>query len=267
MSPVVAPSSQPRTEGRRAVDVVLVGLAGEPSDAPTLACGAALARAYDGELHTLHVEPDAAGVVHADQELARAGTVLDARLLVLGTRNAAGGGRTGGASWGASMPEGTARNTSGRGGPGTTTRGLLADPHHPLWLQRGPWAPPDRILAAIDVPDRDRAVLEAALDLATRLQSSLAILHCQDAGRTTCCTRDRASFERWTERLVAQAPAQPPELQVLHLAGPPVRALARHMELADLVVLGRGSRRGLGRVLHEAVATRRGPLLVVPTPA
>jgi hypothetical protein len=32
-------------------------------------------------------------------------------------------------------------------------------------------------------------------------------------------------------------------------------------------VLGRGSRQGLGRVLHDAVATRRGPLLVVPVSA
>jgi nucleotide-binding universal stress UspA family protein len=224
---------------------VVAGLAGDPSDQSTLEAAAALARSHLGEVHALHVESGADGVTHADLELARASDELGAEFLVIGKRSAP--------------------TSRGRGAPGTTTRGLLAEPHHPLWLQRGAWSPPDRILAAIDDPERDRGVLARAHDLAARFRASLVVVHCQETGRPAESTRDRKWFERWALEQLGEARVA--DVQVLHLVGPPVRALADHIERADLAVLGRGSRQGLGRVLHDAVATRRGPLLVVPVSA
>jgi len=225
--------------------IVVAGLAGDASDESTLAAAGALARALPGEVRSLHVDRSGGRVAYADVELARASDELGAAFVVIGTR---------------------ARPASrGRGAPGTTTRGLLAEPRRPLWLQRGAWSPPDRIVAAIDDPERDRAVLAGAHDLAQRFHASLTVVHCQDTSRPTGVDRGRAWFEHWIGAHVGDRPEV--EVQVVHLAGPPVRALADHVERADLAVLGRGRRQGLGRVLHDAVTTRRGPLLVVPAQA
>lgn len=238
-------SSQAGGAPPRGHPYVVAGVAGDPSDESTLEAAAALARSLLGEVRSLHVEPGADGVTHADVELTRASDALGAEFLVIGKR---------------SGPAPRAR-----GAPGTTTRGLLAEPHRPLWLQRGAWSQPDRILAAIDDPERDRGVLERAHDLAGRFRAGLVVAHCQEAGRPAEGARDRKWFERWVEEHLGVPRAA--EVQVIHLVGPPVRALADYVERAELAVLGRGNRQGLGRVLHEAVAIRRGPLLVVPASA
>lgn len=250
MPPLEAPLSARLASHRDGGPVVLAGIAGDPSDEDTVSAGAALARALEGALHTLHVEPDSDGATYADLALSRASDALAARFVVIGKRAALG------------------PSTPGRTPPGTTTRGLLAEPHSPLWLQRGTWSPPDRIVAAIDQPERDRAVLALATELAERFHASVAALHCEELGRPTCCARDRAWFERWVATELARGAGRPDvEVQVVHLSGPPVRALAGHLDRADLTVLGRGLRPGLGRVLHSTVAARRGPLVVVPASA
>lgn len=247
MPPLEAPSTRRADSHREVGPVVLAGLARDPGDEDLLDAATALSRALDGALHTLHVEPDPDGATYADVALRRASDDLAARVVVIGTR----------------APSGPC--VAGRGRSGTTTRGLLAEPHVPLWVQRGPWAPPDRIVAAIDVPDRDREVLARAAELAACFHADLVALHCEELGRGICGGKDAEAFERWVGRELARAARRPEaEVQVVHLAGPPVRALAGHLERADLTVLGRGQRPGLGRVLHQTVAARRGPLVVVP---
>lgn len=230
---------------QRGHPLVVAGVAGDSSDESTLDAATALARSVLGEVRSLHVEPDADGVTHADLELIRASDALGAAFVVIGKRS------------------GPVQR--GRGAPGTTTRGLLAEPHRPLWLQRGAWSPPERILAAIEDPERDRGVLARAHDLCARFHACLVAVHCQETGRPAESSRDRGWFERWVEERLGEPRAA--EVQVIHLVGPPVRALAEPIDRADLAVLGRGCRQGLGRVLHEAVSSRRGPLLVVPVSA
>lgn len=222
---------------------VVAGVAGDPSDASILDAATALARSRAGSVHPLHVERGGDAEAHVELELARVSDELDAELLVIGCR--------------------TLRD---RRAPGTTTRGLLAEPHRPVWLQRGAWSPPDRIVAAIDEPERDEAVLEQARELARGFRASLAAVHCQWAGRPGELGRDRSWFERWVRERLEPAGADL-DVEILHVAGPPLRALADPIGRADVAVLGRGRRRGLGRVLHDAVTSRRRPMLVVPAPA
>ncbi len=242
---------------------MLVGIARDPSDAETLAAGEALARALGGAVTVLHVDPDVDGATHADRGLRSACAELAPEVLVIGTRY----------------------HARGRTQPGTTTRGLLAAPPCPLWVHRGAWTPPDRVVAAIDEPERDAPVLARAFELAVRFQASLVALHCQEAGRPTAAPRDRDWFQAWVQGALDAGRAARREacaagtccgrhddgerdgevdIQVVHLCGPPVRALMGHVERADVAVFGRGERPGLGRVLHEATQARRGPLLVVP---
>lgn len=242
-------------EAPRAPRIVLAGVAGEPSDDEVLDAGAALARALAGVLDLRHVEPDPDGVTHAERELARLAEALPAYVVVLGRRGVS--------------PD----YVRAHAWPGTTTRGLLAALHRPLWLQRGHWSPPERILAAIEDPERDRGVLELALEVAAGFHADVTALHCAEPGAAPASAAHGADegsgFERWVARVTREhaldaGSPTPPEVRGARVAGPPIRALARHLERADLVVLGRGTRQGLGRVLHATLAMRRGPLLVVP---
>jgi len=239
-------TSSTSSTARRFAPVVLVGVAGDRSDVATGAAGNELARRMGARVHELHVAPNREGEVHPELELRRVAAELDAALQVIGQRSNDG-------------------ETRGVRPPGTTTRGLLVALERPLWLQRGTFHPPARIIAAIDSPERDRAVLTWGLELASYFRASLTTLHCEDVARPLAARRGRNWFEHWIEdELDRRAGDRDMEIQVLHVAGPPARALAGHFERADLTALGRGARQGLGRVLYGTLAARRGPLLVVP---
>ncbi|MEM9379504.1 MAG: hypothetical protein AAGB93_06085 [Planctomycetota bacterium] len=151
--------------------------------------------------------------------------------------------------------------------PGRTTRGVLASPVCPLWIQRGPWRPPERVVVALSEFHRDRRVFDLALDLALPLGARLDIVHCRETAGPRPDSITRADLDLLVdvarERYERESRSGS-DVGLLELAGPARVALAPHLEAADVSVLGRGCRRGVGHVLHDQLLFRAGPLVVVP---
>lgn len=248
-----AGSRYPRARQPRAVVVGLLesprkGAADAcPSDGAAVDAGTMLARGFRCSFEALHVprvDDDSSPV--EDRLLALA-TERQDPLLVLGCRST---------------------SAPGRGiFPGRTTRGVLAALSCPVWIQRGPWRPPGRILAALSEFHADQAVFDLALDIAISLGASLDIVHCREHPSESARSMSAADLELLADvarQRFAGERRSTSEVGILNVAGPAKVALAPYLERADLTVLGRGSRRGLGHVLQDLLLFRSGPFVVVP---
>lgn len=249
VAPGVDPASRwPRV---RRPQSVLVGLAEPPRDSlagatahdsAALEAGTMLARSFRCTCEPLHVPFDVEGAPRADEGLLDA---VDARLdplLVLGSRHR--------------IPA-----------AGRTTRGVLSSLPCPVWIQRGHWTPPGRVLVAMADFHVDRDVFDIALDLAASLGVRLDVVHCREHpgdGPRTITHADLELLVDVARERATREDVTTMDVGLLEVAGPARVALAPYLERADLTVLGRGTRRGLGHVLHDLVIHRRGPFVVVP---
>ncbi|MEM1449501.1 MAG: hypothetical protein AAF957_05505 [Planctomycetota bacterium] len=151
--------------------------------------------------------------------------------------------------------------------PGRTTRGVVSSLVGPLWIQRGTWRPPDRIVAALSEFHRDRRVFDLALDLALTLGARLDVVHCRETAGVRPDSITRADLDLLCDvarERYEQESRPASDVGLLELAGPARVALAPHLEAADVSVLGRGCRLGVGHVLHDQLLFRAGPLVIVP---
>ena len=218
-----------------------------PSDGAALDAGTLLARGFRSTFESLHVPRDEDGTSPAEEQLlARVAERRDP-LLVIGCRSTSAPGR---AIF-----------------PGRTTRGVLASLPCPVWIQRGTWRPPGRVLASLADFNGDRRVFDLALEIAIALGARLDLVHCREHPNGRARSMSTADLELLADvarqRFTDEGDSAT-EVGVLQVAGPAKVALAPYLERADLTVLGRGWRRGVGHVLHDLLLFRGGPFVVVP---
>lgn len=235
----------------RAPGTILVALSEElrdreaavaPHDDAALEAGSLLARGFRCPCETVHVPCGSGDARPPDEALLDAIGRRDDPLLVLGARSR--------------FPA-----------AGRTTRGVVTFLTCPVWIQRGPWTAPRRVLAAIAYPLGDRDVLRVGVAVSAMLGARLDVAHCRESATPGVGSIARSDLDALVDSVsqsIDEAGGPEGDVGVLEVAGPAGVALAPHLERADLTILGRGARRGLGRVLHEVIGRRRGPFVVVP---
>ena len=174
------------------------------------------------------------------------------------------------------------------GGPGSTSRRTAELASHPVILVRDYEPDPTvgRILVAVDLGEGALDVLEAAVGLAADLNAQLEVLHVVPspfANDTRGLVSrqievDQEALMRSAEAIIEghleqlKAKAELPEEVEKHVFeavvrwGDPAREIGARTEEGefDLVVIGRGTSGGLGRVCAAVVAEVPRHLMVVP---
>ena len=141
-------------------------------------------------------------------------------------------------------------------------------------------APTGRIVVGDDLNNPSLAALRWAADAAAQRHATLVVVHAWQVHLrgprdvlhpTSAARRQQAVVRRKLEKWVGQAADDTSNLELRQSPGPPLDLLLHFAADADLLVLGRGTHHGLGRILHAAVSDDLSalvpcPVVVVPAP-
>lgn len=165
---------------------------------------------------------------------------------------------------------------------GNTARAVLAKATVPVWVQRGAWAAPRRLLVPIDLSEGTRAVLGSATFMARMLGAPMKVVYYFDApdlmrAGARPSHQDASFVEKvWSyeralfDRLIAESDFSDVPMEASFEKGNPEESILQAHQKEDLIVMGTHGRTGLWRVLLGNVAYQvlRGatcPVLVIPT--
>lgn len=165
---------------------------------------------------------------------------------------------------------------------GGTTRAILASATIPVWIQRGPATPIERILVAVDFSEHSEAAIRWAAAAAQRMGASVRVLHSfvppsfaytSTIGPTPIpnyvIDQERDAARRELETFVAQRAWKGVEVETVFEENEVVPAILGHQEEADLLVMGTHGQTPFHRFLlgssaYAAVKRVTRPMVVVP---
>jgi len=165
---------------------------------------------------------------------------------------------------------------------GGTTRAVLASSTLPVWIQRGPALPVERILVAVDFSAHSEAAIRWAAAAAQRMGASVRVLHCfvppsfaytSTIGPTPIpnyvIDQERDAARRLLETFVAQRAWKGVEVETVFEENEVVPAILAHQDEAELLVMGTHGQTPFHRFLlgssaYAAVKRVARPIVVVP---
>ncbi len=168
---------------------------------------------------------------------------------------------------------------------GSTTRAVLHHAQGGIWLQKGPFRPIETILVPVDLAEESAYVIATARVIAERLRAEVVVLHsvvqpvlnppltqAETLGWPVPNMDElRAEARRGIDTLVGSLDWGSVRHRTVLAADPPQVAIHAMQDLAQLVVIGTRSRRGissliLGSVAYAVLKNARGGVLAIRRP-
>lgn len=165
---------------------------------------------------------------------------------------------------------------------GRTARGVLARSEVPVWVQKAPVAPIQKILVPVDFSESSRRALEFAQSLAEASGASIRVAHCHappsfayiessevSPGPTYVVEHQRQLAKEQLTAWMGEFDWGSIEATSSFVDGDPVHEVCALGDEADLIVMGSHGRTGLMRALLGSVAysilkRSKQPVVVVP---
>lgn len=165
---------------------------------------------------------------------------------------------------------------------GRTARGVLAQVEVPVWVQKAPVSPIQKILVPVDFSESSRRALEFAQALAEASGASIRVAHCHvppsfayvesaeiSPGPTYVVEHQRELAKEQLTAWMGEFEWGSIDADSTFLDGDPVHEVNALGDEADLIVMGTHGRTGLMRALLGSVAyailkRSKQPVVVVP---